>query len=159
MMAKMGAKELSRVANAPNYEKLKIVKEALKNCDIPLPKIKPMLSSQVIIAACSQENQDHDATNPFELPGPGRLFAQSGQQLHSVHCAIWGNLAGYHCISPTDALPWLVMEDALSKDELALLIFGEMPHETKRPVQQITVPCHDEKGQRVLIACNLNSIR
>ena len=58
-------------------------------------------------------------------------------------------------ITPGDAQPWVKSAEAISNDELALLIFGDVIGDIKRPFKKITAPCVDERNQHVLVAVTL----
>ena len=149
VMAKVGLKDLSKILTPKTHSRLSIAKQILKDCSIDLPKIKPMLVSQTAFHKKARMPVQLNPQNYRVIDGallnqdktPTAFLPSFGIQQH-----------GYHCVSPVDAQPWLKSSETLSKDELALVIFGDPGCEIQRPHLRVTLPCTDERNQPVLIA-------
>ena len=61
-----------------------------------------------------------------------------------------GHLNGYHLCTPQAAIPWLRQGEQLSKDELGLLVFGDLPVPTQLKHEHVTIPCLDERAAMFL---------
>eukprot|EP00435_Cladocopium_sp_Y103_P028682 s1479_g7.t1 len=153
LMAKMGTKELALFLQQPHASKLSTALSFLKGCEIDLPKVNPAKASQ------TAANAKKKRTSPMPDPSNYSVFdgtLKNENDTPSVHIAKFGgHLQGFHMCTPQSAVPWLRQGDILSKDELALLIFGELPISTRLEHEHVTVPCTDERGRQVLVACVL----
>ena len=153
VVTKIGIKELSKVLHANHSAKLQIAKDAVQQCGLDLPKIQPTKVSQASFQA-------KKAKQPVQL-NPANYRVIEGALLNedktpTIHATSFaGQTTGYHCMLPSEALPWLTTTENLSKDELALLIFGDVPSACIRDVKKITLPCVDERAQQVLVSCSL----
>eukprot|EP00435_Cladocopium_sp_Y103_P049635 s475_g15.t1 len=150
VMQKVGTKELSTILHQNHADKLKTALAIVKKCDIEVPKINPGRSSQIALHAKKKRQAVMpDPANYRALDGV--LLNENGTNAQYV-AKFGGHLHGYHMSTSHDAIPWLRQGEILSKDELALIVFGDLPIPTKLPHESVTVPCCDEKGRHVLIA-------
>ena len=153
LIDKVGVKELSKALSANRGTRLQIARRFLKECQIPLPEVKPSMTSQSAFIA--------KRARPNNMPNPAHYRAVEGSLVNEdgtptpFISAFGGQLTGYHTIAPADATPWLKGTEVLSKDELILLIFGEHLVKIDRPHSRITLPCYDEHGSQVLISCTM----
>ena len=154
LTSKVPLKELSKALTASRDSRLQIARQYLKQCEISLPANKPSMTSQAAFLA-------KKAKSSVTMPNPmhyrvieGSLINEDGSPTPFLP-AFGAQLHGYHCIAPGEAAPWLQGTQALSKDELVLLIFGEVTLGTGRHADCVTVPCVDESGNRVLVSCTM----
>ena len=154
LTTKVPIKDLSKTLSASRDTRLQIARKFLKQCEIQLPDNKPSMTSQAAFLA-------KRAKPSAAMPNPshyrvieGSLINEDGTPTPFIP-TFGGQLMGYHCVSPKDASPWLQGNQALSKDELVLLIFGEPQLQVARPNEKITLPCVDEAGNNVLVSCTM----
>ena len=150
---KMGTRDLSKILSANHATKTQIALDAVSQCGIDLPKNRPTRTSQA--ASTAKKAKQVIQPNPanYRLV-EGAVLTADKQPLQYVS-SFTGQATGYHCMTPSDALPWLTTCESMSKDELILLIFGDMPQGAVRTASKITAPFLDEKSQQVLVCCNL----
>ena len=154
VMTKVGLKELSKALSANQTTRLQLAHQALRDCNIALPDQKPMLISQANFLK-KKKTQNNVMPHPANYRiTEGSLLNQDDTPLEYVP-TFGGQVTGYHCITPSDARPWLSATDTLSRDELILLIFGEIDCAISRPHEKITVPCTDERGNQVLASVTM----
>eukprot|EP00435_Cladocopium_sp_Y103_P043006 s66_g12.t1 len=150
LMTMVGTKELSPILTQHSNAKLQTALDFLKKCNIDIPRINTAKFSQ----AAAQVKKKRQAM----MPDPANYTVIEGTLTYEndMPCAhiqkFGGHMQGYHMCTPSAALPWLRQGELLSKDELALLVFGDLPITTRLPCEHVTVPCIDERGRQVLIA-------
>ena len=151
VLQKMGTKGLGNLMSGSQMSRLQCAKQALADCGIDIPEVKPHLASQ----------QAFKKKKPLPQPNPagyrilpGILTNEDGMNTPFVP-RFGPQVTGYHCVSIGDAQKWILMNEPLSKDELALIIFGTSSIATSLPTVKATLPCIDELDRRVLIACTL----
>eukprot|EP00435_Cladocopium_sp_Y103_P049525 s1111_g15.t1 len=153
VMQQAGQKELSKILSTDQSRRFKLACDFLTACNIPLPKINPGKSSQAAAAAKKKKIE--------VLPDPRNYRALDGMLknedgTNTAHLPTFGGqMQGYHMCTPPTAIPWMKQGEILSKDELILLVFGDMPMPIPLPHERITLPCTDEQGRSVLVACTM----
>ena len=151
--AKVGLKDLSKMLNGNSYSRLQAARQIITDCGFSMPDVKPVKTSQAALQA--KKPRVSMLPNPINYRVlEGALLNQDDQPTQFTQ-TFGGQATGYHCILPKDAQPWLESADLLSKDELVLLIFGDVEGPSMRKVEKATVPCIDEVGRNVLVACSL----
>ena len=153
VVRKIGIKELSKVFHANHSAKLQIAKDAVKQCGLDLPKIQPTKVSQASFQAKKVKQPVQLNPANYRVIEGALLNEDKTPTIHATSFA--GQTTGYQCMLPSEALPWLTTTENLSKDKLALLIFGNVPSACIRDVKKITLPCVDERAQQVLVSCSL----
>ena len=154
VISKMGHKDFSKCLTSALAARLQIALQAMRDCQISIPDIKPSRTSQSAFAKKKK-------LQPAPLPNPANYRVIDGALLnqddsHAVFTPSFsGQLTGYHCISPVEAIPWLQAGETLSKDELVLLVFGDLECPTTRPHEKLTIPCVDEQSRHVLVAVTM----
>ena len=153
VMTAIGMKELSKIFHTDHANRFRFACGFLVQCGIDIPKINPSKTSQAAYAI--KKKRMEVMPNPENYRAvEGVLVNENGQ--HTAHTPKFGgHLNGYHMCTSHDAAPWLRQGEVLSKDELALIIFGEVPVQTQLAYEQVTIPCTDEQGRNVLVACFL----
>lgn len=153
VVAKVGQKELAKILQTEVSQRFQLVCSFLAACEIAMPKIQTGKTSQSA-AQAKRKKQDM-------LPNPENYKALAGVLVNedgtpTAHLPQFGgHLQGYHMCLPSVAAPWLTQGDLLSKDELILLVFGDLTCTTTLQQQKITLPCIDEHGRNVLVACTM----
>eukprot|EP00435_Cladocopium_sp_Y103_P074572 s105_g49.t1 len=153
VMSKVGTNGMSSLLHQKPQERLQAALHFIQKCNIEVPKVAPSKVSQA--AANARKKKQAIMPNPDNYRAiDGVLLLENGQSAAQLP-KLGGHLQGYHMCTPQAALPWLRQNDVLSKDELGLIIFGELPTTTQLPHEQVTIPCLDEKSRNVLVACVL----
>eukprot|EP00435_Cladocopium_sp_Y103_P011472 s3705_g3.t1 len=152
--SKVPAKDVARILHQKNsQDKLRAALDFVRQCEIELPKVVPAKSSQS--AGVAKRKKLNMMPNPENYRAlEGTLKNENGQNTPYVP-KFGGQLTGYHMCAPHEALPWIRAGEKLSKDELCLIVFGELTESTTLEHANITLPCIDERGRQVLIACTL----
>ena len=150
MMTKIGTKELSKFLQVETSKKVFAAMDFLRSCDIDIPKINTAKSSQV--AANAKKKRFTSMPDPANYTVLDGVLVNENDSPCAHIPKFGGHQQGYHLCTPAVALPWLRQGDILSRDELALLIFGDLPVTTRLAHEHVTVPCQDEKGRQVLVA-------
>eukprot|EP00435_Cladocopium_sp_Y103_P072326 s1543_g39.t3 len=154
VIAKLPTKDLSKILQLQgNPHRYQQTISWIKMCGVEIPKINPSKASQAANLAKKKKVQQMPNPDNYRVV-EGVLVNEDGSS--TAHLPVFGGqLSGYHFCTAQTALPWLRTGEILSKDELCLLMFGELPFATKLAHQAITVPCVDELGRSVLAACTL----
>eukprot|EP00435_Cladocopium_sp_Y103_P023139 s1570_g5.t1 len=151
VMTKVGTRDLSQLLHQNPAGRLTFALDIIRKCDLTIPKIAPSRSSQT--AASAKRKKQVVMPNPENYKAiEGVLLNESGSNANHL-TQFGGHLNGYYMCTPQAALPWLRQGELLSKDELALVIFGDLPVDTQLKHAHVTLPCIDEKGRNVLVAC------
>ena len=150
VMDKVGVKELSKILHHTGPAKLKAAGDFVQRCGLEIPKVNAGRASQS--AANAKRKKQVTMPNPDNYKAiEGVLMNENGTPaMHLVKFG--GHLNGYHLCTPQAAIPWLRQGEQLSKDELGLLVFGDLPIPTQLKHEHVTIPCLDERGRNVLVA-------
>ena len=152
MLSQLGTKEVAQAAEqlqGPN--RVRVALQMLQEAKVDIPAIKPPKTKKGSFAKKSKIAQPHPAVY---RAAPGTLLNVDGSD--TPHVAQFGaQVSGYHLCSPSEAMPWLETSAPLSKDELALIVLGELQGSTQLPAAKIVLPCIDDQQRNVLIACHL----
>eukprot|EP00435_Cladocopium_sp_Y103_P034119 s1286_g8.t1 len=149
-MTQVGMKELSKILQVDLSSRCQLVCSFLRQCSIDIPKINQAKSSQA--ASQAKKKRVEIMPNPENYRAVDGVLKNENDQHTAYLPKFGGHLNGYHFTTPHAAAPWLKQGEILSKDELALIVFGDLIEDTKLPHSQVTIPCVDEQGRQVLVA-------
>eukprot|EP00438_Fugacium_kawagutii_P031583 Skav225870 [mRNA] locus=scaffold810:358073:362708:- [translate_table: standard] len=152
---KGGNKNLAGIASMPaGPQKTQALYQLIKDCGEQITMVKPHAVSKVAL------NNRLKKQKPF-IPNPsdytvtdGYLLFADGSQATQLP-AVNPKKAGFTLISHEEAIPWMRSTAPVSADECAIIILGELPTETTRPHQRLTLPCQDCQGRQVMMACHI----
>eukprot|EP00438_Fugacium_kawagutii_P015445 Skav221577 [mRNA] locus=scaffold1376:1142356:1146159:- [translate_table: standard] len=154
VMKTPASSQLTSIAAMPaGPNKLQCIRETILSCDITIPVVKAKASNA--------PGFDHKHRKKTIMPLPQNYVVSEGQlrceddsiatQLTSIDVT----QSGFVLLTPQEALPWLRSGDKVATDELAIILFGDPPCDTRLVKEQITLQCLDERERMTLIACTM----
>eukprot|EP00438_Fugacium_kawagutii_P014627 Skav234628 [mRNA] locus=scaffold171:195924:199841:+ [translate_table: standard] len=152
---KGSSKQCAAVAAMPaGPDRLQSILQLVQETGEEIPVIKSKASSAATYQAKVKKKQmNHPLPENYTVLD-GYFVNEDGspaKQLGSIE----SNASGFILMSQEQSLAWLRAGDQVSTDELGLVIFGEASSETRLNTSRLTVPCIDEHGRSVLVACTL----
>eukprot|EP00438_Fugacium_kawagutii_P027056 Skav214847 [mRNA] locus=scaffold16:142281:146201:+ [translate_table: standard] len=149
------SKQCAAVAAMPaGPERLQSILQLVQEIGEELPVIKSKASSAAAYQAKIKKKQmNHPLPENYTVLD-GYFVNEDGspaKQLGSIE----SNASGFILMSQEQSLAWLRAGDQVSTDELGLVIFGDTPCESRLSISRLAVPCVDEHGRSVLVACSI----
>lgn len=142
---------IAEMPPGPNRLKQLLVLLTQHGCDIPKQPNKH---------ASMAKHQHKAKRQTVVAPDPscyhvleGYLFNEDGTEAKPIN-TLTASTTGFMFATPAQAVPWLE-SNPIAKDELALVVIGELTQQTSLAHSKQTIPCCDNQGRTVLMSCTL----
>ena len=155
---KFGIPKLQQVLTGPTLsQKLKDIKLACTELGIHFPTpAAPTNQANVIGPPKNKRRKENTQDiNPQDYKVDAGFFFTSDKKPASQLTQLRANANGFCLVLPSDAIPWIRANQAISTDELGAIVLGKLQIETTLSHEPVTMPCTDQSGQAVLLTGTL----
>ena len=152
-----GIPKLQQILIGPTHsQKLQDIKQACIDIGIRFPTPAVPTNQANTLGPAKNKRRKETAThiNPADYKvDPGFFQSEDGSpaQLSQLRA----NASGFCLVSANEATPWLRANQAISADELGVIVLGKLQVETSLTNEPVTMPCTDHSGQAVLLSGTL----
>ena len=152
-----GIPKLQQILIGPTQsQKLKDIKQACGELGIrfPTPPAPTNQANQLGPAKHKRRKESTDI-NPADYKVDPEFFLTADSQPAMQLSQLRANVTGFCIVTPSEASPWLRANQAISADELGVIVLGKLQIETTLSHEPVTMPCTDHTGQSVLLSGTL----
>ena len=153
-----GIPKLQQILIGPTQsQKLKDIKQACGEVGIRFPT-PPAPTNQANPLGPSKNKRRKESSveiNPADYKVDTGFFLSADGQPALQLLQLRANASGFCIVNPSEATPWLRANQAISTDELGVIVLGKLHVETTLKHEPVTMPCTDHSGQSVLLSGTL----
>ena len=130
------------------------LREMCKNCEIHLPqKLTKIAKTQAKFQKIARDeaarnNRNIDVSQYRLIPG---YFQKEDGSPATINTAFSPCVSGITMVNAQQASQWLTQKGKLASDELAVFIVGDVGTDDDERLDRISVPAHNDQGDKVLI--------